>query len=186
MLLNAVAPIEAHSKTTRSGLAVYQALAVDLTAIPLIATDTALTFAAEVGHDLSRFPDMEHFTSWLTVAPGTRTSAGKPLGRGHKRNPVNRVGQALKLVSANARRSDSYIGASHRARLRRLESAKAIKATAHQIARIIYAMLTKGQPYVERGIEAHEHEHKARQLHALQRRARALGMTLLPAEPVLV
>ena len=35
-----------------------------------------------------------------------------------------------------------------------------VKATAHQLARLIYAMLTKGQPYVERGIDVFEAQKK--------------------------
>ena len=37
-----------------------------------------------------------------------------------------------------------------------MDTAKAVKATAHQLARLIYAMLTKGQPYAERGIDVFE------------------------------
>ena len=62
-----------------------------------------------------------------------------------------------------------------------MDSAKAIKATAHQLARLIYAMLTKGQSYVEKGIEAYEAISKDRQLRALQRKASKFGLTLAEA-----
>lgn len=155
-------------------------LGVDLTAIPTIGTNTALVVATELGRDLSRFPDSAHFCSWTNLAPPTRISGGKPLGgRGSK--AVNRLGEALKLAAVNARRSDSFIGAAHRARLMRMDKATAVKATAHQLARLIYAMLTKGQPYVEKGIEHFEHERRHRQCRALERRARALGYVLTQA-----
>lgn len=158
----------------------HRALGVDLTAIPAIGTNTALVVATELGRDLSRFPDSAHFCSWTNLAPSTRISGGKPLGgRGSK--AVNRLGEALKLAAVNARRSDSFIGASHRARLMRMDKATAVKATAHQLARLIYAMLTKGQPYVERGIEHFEQERHHRQRRALERRARALGYVLTQA-----
>jgi len=152
-------------------------MGVDLTAIPTIAIDTALVLAAEVGPDLSRFPTEGHFSSWLNVAPPTRITGGKPL-RGPGPHVVNRAGQALRQAASNARRSDSFIGASHRARLARMDSAPAIKATAHQLARILYAMLTRGQAYVEQGIRAFEAERRERQLRALERNARKLGLTL--------
>ena len=60
-------------------VALYRVLGVDLTAIPTIGLDTALTIASKVGSDLSRFPDNQHFCSWTTLAPGTRISGGKPL-----------------------------------------------------------------------------------------------------------
>lgn len=94
---------------------------------------------------------------------------------------LNRAAQALKQAASNARNDKSFIGASHRARLTRMDTSCAIKATAHQIARLIYAMLTKGQPYVEQGIEAFEERSKDRQLRALLRKARKLGMDLVKA-----
>ena len=56
-------------------LALRAVLGVDLTAIPTIGVETALTLASEIGPDLSRFPSAQHFCSWLTLAPGTRISA---------------------------------------------------------------------------------------------------------------
>ena len=156
-------------------------LGVDLTAIPTIGVETALVIAAEIGPDLSRFPSEAHFCSWLTLAPGTRISGDKPLG-GRPVRRINRAGQALRQAASTARHSQSFIGAAHRARLARLDSARAIKATAHQLARLIYAMLTRGEPYVERGIEFFESQRRDRQTYHLQRRAKQLGFTLV-AEP---
>lgn len=160
--------------------ALHAAMGVDLTAIPTIGIDTVLVLASEIGPDLSRFPTQAHFCSWLNLAPPTVISGGKPLpGRPHKIR--NRAGQALRQAASTARHSDSFIGASHRARLARLDTGKAIKATAHQLARLIYAMLTQGQPYVERGIDAFEARRKDRQLRALQHKARSLGLALVDA-----
>jgi transposase len=160
--------------------ALQQVMGVDLTAIPTIGLDTALVLAAEIGPDLSRFPSEAHFCSWLAVAPPTRISGGKSLpGRAPK--VINRAGQALRQAASNARRSESFIGASHRARLARMDACKAIKATAHQLARLIYALLTKGQAYVEQGVEAFEARREDRQLRALERKARRLGLMLVTA-----
>jgi len=62
-----------------------------------------------------------------------------------------------------------------------MDSAKAIKATAHQLARLIYSMLTNGQSYVEQGIDAFEARTKDCQLRALERKARKLGLALVEA-----
>ena len=155
-------------------------MGVDLTAIPTIGIETVLVLASEIGSDLSRFPNESNFCSWLNVAPPTCISGGKKL---HGRAPriFNRAGQALRQAACNARNSNSFIGASHRARLARMDGASAVKATAHQLARLIYAMLTKGQPYVEKGIEAFEARTQDRQLKALQRKAQKLGFELVEA-----
>ncbi|PTR14004.1 MULTISPECIES: IS110 family transposase [unclassified Pseudomonas] len=160
--------------------ALGQVMGVDLTAIPTIGVDTALVLASELGPDLSRFPTSQHFCSWLGVAPPTRISGGKALP-GKPPKVINRASQALKQSASNARNDKSFIGASHRARLTRMDTGCAIKATAHQLARLIYAMLTKGQPYVEKGIEAFEAKSRSRQLRALEHKARKLGMQLVMA-----
>jgi len=163
-------------------LALQATLGVDLTAVPAIGVETALTIASEIGPDLSRFPSSEHFCSWLALAPGTRVSGGKTLkGRAPKR--VNRVGQALRLAASTARHNRSFIGACHRARLRRLDRPRAIKATAYQLARLIYAMLTRGETYVEKGIEQFECERRDRQLRHLKHEARRFNLTLVEAAP---
>jgi len=169
-------------RTKNQQLALHQALygvmGVDLTAIPTIGIETVLILASEIGADLSRFPDEANFCSWLNVAPPTCISGGKRL-RGQNPHVFNRSGQALRQAALNARNSQSFIGASHRARLARMDGASAIKATAHQLARLVYAMLTKGQPYVEKGIEAFEARTQERQLKALQKKAQKLGLELV-------
>ena len=157
-------------------------MGVDLTAIPTIGPETALVIAAEIGPDLSAFPSMQHFCSWLGLAPGTRISGDRKL-RGKSRPAVNRVGQALRMAAMSARRSQTYIGARHRSRLARMDTSVAIKATAHELARLIYMMLTRGQSFVEKGIEMFEEERRQRKVIHLKRTARELGFSLTEAMP---
>ena len=155
-------------------------LGVDLVAIPTIGVETALTITAEVGTDFSRFPSVGHFCSWLGLAPSTHISGDKRLKGGASRR-ANRVGQALRMAATTARRDHSVIGAAHRRRLARMDTAKAIKATAHQLARLVYHMLTRGEEYVARDIAAWEEERRARMITNLQRQAKRLDLTLVPA-----
>ena len=156
-------------------------LGVDLPAIPTVGVETALTVAAEVGADLSRFASSKHFCSWLGLAPGTRISGDKRLG-GPPARRANRVGQALRMAASTARNSKTAIGAAHRRRLSRMDSAKAVKATAHQLARLIYAMLTRGEEYVERDLADMETERRDRQVRHLLRQARHFNLALVPVE----
>lgn len=164
------------------GDAVRQLLGVDLTAIPSIGPDTALLIASELGADLSRFEDTAHFCSWLALAPPTRISGGKKLPGRSKQPTANRIGQALLRCAVNARQSKTFIGAAHRSRLRRLDKPRAIKATAHHLARLIYAMLTKGEEYVERGMAAHDEVRQQRDFKALTSRARKHGYALVKTD----
>lgn len=130
-------------KALHQGL--YGVMGVDLTAIPTIGIETVLVLASEVGEDLSRFPSEANFCSWLSLVPPTCISGGKQLnGKVHR--VFNRAGQALRQAACNARNSNSFIGASHRARLARMDKASAVKATAHQLARLILEKSVESSP----------------------------------------
>ena len=51
----------------------------DLTRIDGIDVTTALAVLAEIGVDMSRFPTIKHFTSWLGLCPGTKITGGKVM-----------------------------------------------------------------------------------------------------------
>lgn len=55
-------------------------------------------------------------------------------------------------------------------------------ATAHQLARFIYAMLTLGEEYVENGIEGFECERRDRQLRHLRRQTRRFNLARADVE----
>jgi transposase len=153
---------------------------VDLTRIDGIEVTTALKIMAEVGPDLSRFPSVKHFTSWLGLCPGTKISGGKKLS-GKSRAGANRAAQALRLAAHALRASKSALGAYYRRLCSRLDKAKAITAAAHKLARLVYAMLTKGTEYVDKGQEYYEERYRQRVVHNLNKKATAMGFVLMPA-----
>lgn len=152
---------------------------VDLTRIDGIDTGTALKFISEVGPDLSRFASAKHFASWLGLCPGTKISGGKVLSGASKRT-ANRFAQALRMAAMALRRSQSALGAYYRRLCGRLDKAKAITATAHKLARLIYTMVTKGSEYVDQGQAYYEERYRQRVLHHLNRKAAAMGFKLTP------
>jgi transposase len=163
----------------------YRMSGVDLTQIEGIDVTTALKVMSEVGPDMSRFKSAKHFSSWLGLCPGTRISGGKVLSRTCKRT-ANRAAQALRLAAAALRNSQSALGAWMRRLLARLDTPKAITAGAHKLARLIYALLTNGQQYVDQGIAVDEARYRDRQLRHLNRKAATFGLTLTPVQPVAV
>ena len=153
---------------------------VDLTRIDGIEVTTALKIMAEVGPDLSRFPSVKHFTSWLGLCPGTKISGGKKLS-GKSRAGANRAAQALRLAAHALRASKSALGAYYRRLCSRLDKAKAITAAAHKLARLVYTMLTRGTEYVDKGQEYYEERYRQRVVHNLNKKAAAMGFVLMPA-----
>jgi transposase len=63
----------------------------------------------------------------------------------------------------------------------RLGAPKAITATAHKLARLIYTMLTYGTAYVRRGMEEYAQQYRDRVVKNMARRAKALGYPLVKA-----
>ena len=158
----------------------FKMCGVDLTRINGIDVSTAMTIVSEVGTDMSRFPSDKHFASWLGLCPGTNISGGKRLGAASKHS-ANRATQALKQAAAALRTSQSALGAYFRTLCGRMDKAKAVTAAAHKLARLIYAMLTKGQEYTDQGQLYYEERYRERAVRQLQRRANKLGMLVVPA-----
>ena len=63
-----------------------------------------------------------------------------------------------------------------------MDKPKAVTAAAHKLARLIYAMLTKGEEYTDQGQDYYEERYRARVLHQLTKRAKKLGMKLVCTE----
>ncbi len=61
----------------------------------------------------------------------------------------------------------------------RLGAPAALTATAHKLARIVYLALKHGLPYVRKSQEEYEAQMKEKQLNALKRKARQLGLELI-------
>ena len=71
-------------------------------------------------------------------------------------------------------------GRSSAERRRSLGAPKAITATAHRLARIVYSMLRYGQKYVDAGASYYETQYRQRALRNAMRRAAQLGYELVP------
>jgi transposase len=65
-----------------------------------------------------------------------------------------------------------------------MDRPKAITATAHKLARLVYLMLTKGQAYVEAGQQYYEERYRERVVQSLTKRAQTLGFQLIPTAEV--
>lgn len=160
----------------------FKMCGVDLTRIDGIEVTTALVVVSEVGPDMSRFPTMKHFASWLGLCPGTTITGGKVMS-GKTKRVANRAAQALRLAAAALRSSQSALGAYFRRLCSRMDKPKAVTAAAHKLARLIYTMLTKGEEYTDRGQEYYEERYRERLLRHLALRAQKMGLKLVADTP---
>jgi len=161
------------------GAELQRTLGADLSCIDGISNMTAQMILSELGPDLSAFPDEDHFTSWLQLAPKHDITAGKVI-RKVKAQGRHRVANALRMSAETLSRSDSYLGARYRRLRGRMDGAKAVKAMARYLACLVYRLLRKGKEYVDRGEQYFETKRQEREMRALKRRATALGMSLVP------
>jgi transposase len=170
-----------HRKTPSFDLRteLYRVLGTDLTQVPGLQTPTIHTLFAELGADLSAFPSSAHFASWLGLCPDNRISGGKVLSVS-TRHVKHRAAQALRLAAQSLSRSQSVLGGFFRRMRAKLGAPKAITATAHKLARIVYHLITTRQPYQESRLAAAEAAHRRHSESRLRAQARALGFQLVP------
>lgn len=161
----------------------YRITGVDLTQIAGLGALSVLVILSEVGLDASQFPTVKHFVSWLGLCPGSRITGGK-VKSSKTRRVVNRAANAFRMAAQTLSRSQSALGAFYRRMKARLGGPKAITATAHKIARIFYRVWSKGEAYVDPGVDAYEKKYRERMLSQLKRKAQSLGFDLVPKPDV--
>lgn len=153
---------------------------VDLTEIPGIEASSALKIISEIGLDLSRWKSSKQFASWLGLCPGNKVSGGKELS-GKSKRTANYAASTLRMAASTLHSNNSALGAFLRRLKSRLGAPKAITATAHKLAVIIFTMLKNGIVYKEVGQDYYEKQYRERMIRNLSSRAKTLGFNLVEA-----
>jgi transposase len=148
------------------------------TTLPGLTDYSLMKLTAELGNDITQWPTVKHFVSWLGLAPGKHQS-GKMNKRSRKK-AVTRAGQIFKQAAQSILLSKQPgLGAFARRIKTRRGSGIAIKATARKIAELYYNMFSKGMEYVEQGVKRYEEKLKEQQIMFLQKKARELNFQLV-------
>lgn len=170
--------VSKHSPSFNLGAELHRLTGVDLLAVPGINHVSALQIIGEIGLDMTQWKSAKQFASWLGLCPGNKVSGGKRLS-GKTKPSNNRAAAALRMAAFTLYRSQTSLGAY----LRRLKSQKgpmkAITATAHKLAKIIYNMLRDGVEYKEAGQTYYEEQYRGRVLRNLRKKAAELGFNLV-------
>jgi transposase len=161
--------------------------AVDLLdTIPGINQRAAEGILAEIGTDLSRFPDAGHLASWAGMCPGNNESAGKRLsGKTRKGSPWLRK-LLVEAAHAAAHSKNTYLSAFYHRIKARGGGKLAMIAVGHSILVIIYQLLDRHISYQELGGNYFDEHDRMAVEKRLVRRLEKLGyqVSLEPATQV--
>ena len=146
-----------------------------LDGIPGVGILVAQGILAELGTDMSRFPNEAHAVSWAGLAPGKNESAGR--NQSAKTPKGNRHLKALLVQAAHtvARSNDNYLGAQYRRLAARRGKKRAAVAVARSILIIAYHLLRDGTSYVELGADYFDRLNQAGVERRLVKRLESLG-----------
>jgi transposase len=157
----------------------FRLTGIDLTQVDGLHVSSVQQFLAETGTDMSKWPTVKHFASWLGLAPHNDITGGKVV-RSRTLKNHNRAGQVLRMAAQSVGRGKSALGAYFRRMRARLGTEQAITATAHKLARIIYHMLKQHEPYQPLSADGYNEQQRQREIARLKRQAAKLGFGLQP------
>lgn len=191
MMLGNIDHLTAQVKELDTKIAVlcepYQRQIAQLDAIPGFGIVTAQDIIAETGVDMTVFPTAGHLCSWARRCPQVASSAGKRKGSsatGHG-NPY--LGGALGEASANAGRTQTFLGTKYRRLVRHMPKKKAQGAISRSQLVICYELLSDPEAvYEDLGTDYYERRANIRReirSHARAIERRGYKVILEPIEP---
>jgi len=130
---------------------------------------------AEIGVDMSVFPDEHHLSSWTGICPGNEESAGKRL-RSAVRHGNRWLRRALSESAWGASQTQtSYFAAQYRRLAPRRGKKRALIAVAHSLLVVIYHVLKDHKDYQDLGRDYFDRHSSERLQRYLVHRLEALG-----------
>ena len=161
----------------------FEAELAILDSIPGIGRWSAEVILAEIGTDMSRFPDAAHLASWAGMCPGHDESAGKRRsGKTRKGSSWLRV-TLTEAAYAAGRGKDTYLSQRYHRLIGRLGKKKTALAVGRTILELCHTLLRAGQLYDDARARAHLPTGQLTEPDRLIRRLEKLGhhVILVPA-----
>lgn len=157
MIFEHLESLERHRHTVEDAISEeivkHEAALSLLCSIPGIDVTAAASIIAEIGTDMSAFPDSQHICSWAGLSPGNNESAGK-----RKSAHINKGNPYLKSMLCevgwviSGKRTLDLSGWYWRVKQRK-GAKRATIALARKLLALIYTMLKTGTPYNEECFE---------------------------------
>lgn len=92
------------------GSYLQQIYKVDVLEIYGLSEMGGLEILAETGADLSKWPTVGHFKSWLNLCPNNKISGGKLISSKLLKKKPNAASQAFRIAANTVQRSDHWLG----------------------------------------------------------------------------
>jgi transposase len=157
--------------------ALYYVTGVDLTALEGIDGVTALVVVSEIGTDMTRWPTVRHFCSWLGLCPHLKKTGGR-VKSSRTRPGSNRAANALRLGASTLHRNKARLGAYFRRMKSRLVLGPRERVGGHRPV-----LPSTGQPAGAGSPRAWRHRRVALRGPRWQAPRRLRKQILLPAGP---
>ena len=151
-----------------------------LCSIPGIDVTAAAVIIAEIGTDMSGFPDSQHICSWAGLSPGNNESAGK-----RKSAHINKGNPYLKSMLCEigwviSGKRTLYLSGWYWRIKQRKGAKRATIALARKLLTLIYSMLKTGQPYNEDCFEQQRKRCERKRAHRMVNELQKLGYMIIP------
>lgn len=153
-----------------------------LDGIPGVNRTTIENIIAEIGVDMTIYPDEHHLASWCGMCPGNEESAGRRL-RSRTRKGNRWLRRALVEAAWGASRvKKGYLTSQYRRLAARRGKKRALLAVGHSLLEIMYHMLKRNVEYHDLGPDYFDRLEPERLRRYLVRRLQRLGyeVTLSP------
>ena len=147
-----------------------------LTDIPGVSQTAAQVILAEIGTDMTRFPDAGHLLSWAGLCPRNDQSAGKRRSTRLRHGAPWLKTTLVQVAWAAARTKDSYFRAQFFRLKTRRGPKKAVLAVAASLLTTAYHMLLHGTTFADLGSDHFDRHERTKTIGRLLRRLHDLGV----------
>jgi transposase len=154
-----------------------------LTTMPGISDIAAQVLVAEIGVDMTRFPDPGHLVSWAGLCPRNDESAGKRRSTRVRKGAPWLKTTLVTAAWAAVRTKNSYLQAQFLRIKSRRGAKKAILAVAASMLTAAFFMLRDGVAYKDLGADHFSRHDKTKTIQRLLRRLSDLGCTVAMPQP---
>ena len=156
----------------------FHALGVDLSTLPGIRGNAILQIISETGMDMSKFPNANHYASYLGFVPHNKITGGHVISAKTDRIKSS-AAQAFRKLIPSISQTDTALGAFYRRLAPRIGKAQAIIATCRKLAILFYNTLAYGIAYMEQGELIYKQKQEDRERRKLLNLARKYNLVLV-------